>query len=115
MPTIVHKNLVPKKSHSNDILSIGIAGRIKLTKRITLVGEYYHFITPAKSIPTINNITPVNPIGLGLNIETGGHVFQLFLTNAQASFNEGFITETVNIFKNGGIFFGFNITRNFSL
>lgn len=115
MPTIVHKNLVPLKSHSNDIFMIGAGGRFKITNRIALTAEYYHFITQKDKLPTVNGSTPVPPLGIGVDIETGGHVFQLFATNAQAMFNTGFLTETTAKWEKGGIFFGFNITRTFDL
>ncbi len=113
MPSVVHKNIVPLRKHSNDIFMLGVGGRLKITNRIALTAEYYHFLTPTDKLPTENGFTPIAPLGMGIDIETGGHVFQLFLTNAQAMFNSGFLSETINRFQNGGIFFGFNITRTF--
>ena len=113
-PTLIHRNLVPEKSHTNDIFSLGLGGRIKIAPRVTIVAEYFPFLTPNDKIPTISGFKAVPPVGVGANIETGGHVFQLFFTNAQASFNTGFLSETTEKFSNAGIFFGFNITRSFS-
>ena len=56
-----------------------------------------------------------NPLSIGLDIETGGHVFQLHLTNSQSIIERGFITETAGNWLDGDIRFGFNITRVFGL
>ncbi len=113
MPTMVHKNLVTYISESNDIFAVGAGGRVKITNRITLTGEYYYLIP--NNIPLVNGFSPVNPLGIGVNIETGGHVFQLTFSNSLAMFNEAFVAETMENWLNGGIHFGFNITRTFSL
>ncbi len=113
MPTMVHKNLVTYRSESNDIFAIGAGGRIKITHRITLTTEYYYLIP--YNLPLVNGYSPINPLSFGINIETGGHVFQLTFSNSLPMFNEAFITETLGNWLNGGIHFGFNITRTFSL
>jgi hypothetical protein len=50
---------------------------------------------------------------VGFDIETGGHVFQLHISNAKAMFERSFITETTGSWGKGDIFFGFNISRTF--
>ncbi|RMG79756.1 MAG: hypothetical protein D6707_07615 [Bacteroidetes bacterium] len=115
MPTLVHKNLVQTMQQSNDIFAMGVGGRIKITNRIALTGEYYYLITDKNKIPTVGGIAPYNSLALGVDIETGGHVFQLQFTNSQPMYNTGFITETNSSWSNGGVHFGFNITRTFSL
>ncbi len=56
-----------------------------------------------------------DPLSLGFDIETGGHVFQLFFTNSVAMIEKGFIGETTGNWLNGDIHFGFNISRVFTL
>ena len=56
-----------------------------------------------------------DPLGIGLELETGGHVFQLVFANSQAMIEKQFITETSGNFFDGDIHFGFNITRAFQL
>ncbi|RYY61942.1 MAG: hypothetical protein EOO12_13935, partial [Chitinophagaceae bacterium] len=56
-----------------------------------------------------------NSFSVGFDIETGGHVFQLHLTNSLAMVEKGFITETSESWGNGGIHLGFNISRDFVL
>ena len=117
MPTYVHKNLVPFRTDRNDLLSIGMGGRFKVTQRATVNAEYFYqlpgFINSYH--PTANTATKYNNcLSLGVDIETGGHVFQFRLTNAQPMFERAFITETTGKWKDGDIYFGFTINRVFT-
>ena len=115
MPTHVHKNLVPEADDSNDIFAIGTGGRVKLTDWVSIVGEAYFLLNDKANTPQINNQQPLHSISGGVEIETGGHVFQFQFTNSQAMFDTGFITETTADWADAGIHFGFNITRTFDL
>ena len=108
-PTLVHKNLVPTLQDKNDILAMGFGGRYKLTQRFSVNGEYIYVLP--------NHITSTfyNSLSLGVDIETGGHVFQLHLTNSTSMLEPGFITESVGQWKKGGIHFGFNVSRVFTV
>ncbi|MDQ2656820.1 MAG: DUF5777 family beta-barrel protein [Bacteroidota bacterium] len=108
-PTIIHKNAVDQRIEDNTQLSIGAGGRFKLTKSVALTGEYYHRLNVPDANPYFNTF------GLGVDIETGGHVFQLVFTNTTGLTERAFITETEGDFGNGDIHFGFNITRTFHL
>jgi hypothetical protein len=109
MPTLVHKNYVTQSIESNDQFAIGFGGRIKLTKSIALTGEYYYNASRISGSPYYDAMS------LGIDIETGGHVFQLLLTNAIGLTERAFITETRDNFFDGGIHLGFNVTRAFQL
>jgi len=108
-PTLVHKNLVPTLQDKNDILALGFGGRYKLTQRFSVNGEYIYVL------PNQITSTFYNSLSLGVDIETGGHVFQLHLTNSTSMLEPGFITESVGQWKNGGIHFGFNVSRVFTV
>jgi hypothetical protein len=110
-PTYIHRNLVASELDPNDLYSIGAGGRLKLTKRISLNAEYYYMINPK------NNFSQqvYNPLTVGVDIETGGHVFQLFFTNSLGTIEKQFIGETTGQWKKGDIHFGFNISRVFTL
>lgn len=112
-PGVVHKNLVNTPDESNQIFNVGAGGRLKVTQRLALTAEYIYLF--GDNIPTINNANPVNVFSLGVDIETGGHVFQLHFSNANALFERGFIGETTGTWKDGDIYFGFNILRAFTL
>ena len=107
MPAYVHRNLV-NYDEENDAIAIGIGGRYKFIRRVAFTFEYF-WSTAA------NNSTIYNPLSFGFDIETGGHVFQLFFTNSQMMEESGFITETTGSWLDGGIFFGFNISRVFAI
>lgn len=110
-PTYIHRNLVPTELDKNDLFACGIGGRYKLSKRIALNVEYYYvYRANSSSLP----ITYYNPLSVGIDIETGGHVFQIMVTNAQAMREGGFIGKTTGSWTDGGIHLGFNISRVFS-
>lgn len=105
-PTIVHRNLVETNSMNNTYAALGMGARYKLTKRVSLNGEYfYQFERPEEDF--------VNSLSIGFDIETGGHVFQLHITNSQGMFERAFIGETTGKWSDGDIYFGFNISRVF--
>lgn len=114
MPTHVHKNLVPEADDLNDIFALGTGGRVKLSDWVSLVGEAYFLLGAQNGIPKINNLQPTHSLSAGLEIETGGHVFQFQFTNSQSMFETGFISETTSSWSNAGIHFGFNINRTFA-
>ena len=110
-PSYVHRNLVSTELDPNDLLAIGAGGRMKLTKRISLNAEYYYVANqnPYGKPPYYN------PLSVGVDIETGGHVFQLLFTNSLSMIEKGFIGETTGSWLKGDIHFGFNISRVFTL
>ena len=109
MPTLVHRNLVQTHAESHDVFSIGIGGRQKISKRVSINLEYFY------NLPDQLAQQYRNSLSIGFDIETGGHVFQLHFTNSTSMVYKGFITETVGDWTDGGIHFGFNLSRVFSL
>jgi hypothetical protein len=124
-PTHVHLNIVPRNIDANDIFAIGTGARLKLSNRIAFVVDYHYIL---KDLST--NIFPypegeshaktqvanyVNPLALGFDIETGGHVFQLHFSNSTGMNEKSFITNTTNKWGKGEIRFGFNLSRVFTV
>lgn len=110
-PSFVHRNMVPTELDLNDLFAIGAGGRMKLTKRVSLNVDYYYVINPKDYMSQ----QIYNPLSVGFDIETGGHVFQIILTNSVAMIEKGFIGETTGSWANGDIHLGFNISRVFNL
>ena len=111
-PSFIHRNLVATEIDPNDLWAIGAGGRIKLTKRTSINAEYYYLNNNSRNYMS----QPVyNPLSVGFDIETGGHVFQLIFTNSLAMIEKGFIGETTGRWLKGDIHFGFNISRVFTL
>ena len=110
-PTWVHRNLVPTALDNNDVFALGLGGRYKLTRRISFNAEYYPVLRPYWNYKDPDH---TDALSFGFDIETGGHVFQLFFTNSSGMIEKKFITETTGKWLKGDIIFGFNISRVFS-
>lgn len=108
-PTLIHRNLVRFSHEANDVFALGMAGRIKLNKRIALNAEYI-YVPPDQLVEGYRN-----SLSIGFDIETGGHVFQLHFTNSTSMIEKGFVTETSGRWQDGGIHFGFNVSRVFTV
>lgn len=109
MPTYIHFNQVPKNADPNGMFALGMGARIKLSKRMAINGEYYYNFNQFESFETFNSLS------VGVEFETGGHVFQLVFTNSRPMIEKGFIAETTGDFFDGDIHFGFNISRSFQV
>lgn len=107
MPTLIHRNLIDSQKYKNDVFSIGIAGRNKITRKTAITYEYFYVF------PNQIKTTYYNSLSIGFDIETGGHVFQLHLTNSRFLNEKGVIAETDGSWLKGDIHFGFNISRVF--
>ncbi len=109
MPTFIHFNTVPESNDPHDMIALGVGTRIKISKRVSINGEYYYNLNPFESIDVKNSIA------FGVDIETGGHIFQIILGNSVSMIEKGFIAETTGSFFKGDIHFGFNISRAFQI
>lgn len=108
-PSYLYRPVVNQDTTVNNLISLGMGGRFKITKSFALVLEYYLRLND-------HSDSPYNDaIGVGLEFETGGHVFQLVFTNSQGMVERQFMAETTGDFFDGDIHFGFNITRAFQL
>jgi hypothetical protein len=122
MPTLIHVNKVEDPSIPNQLFALGAGGRYKLSQRFTLSAEYYHTFRELEDDEDDddggNGAFPYpyrDALSLGVDIETGGHVFQFHLTNARGMVEKQFIGQNVGSWGKGDIFYGFNIARTFSL
>ena len=106
VPTLVHYNLVPTVHDNNDLFALGIGGRYKLTSRMALTSEI--MLRQQQPVDTYNALS------FGIDIETGGHVFQFHLTNCRLMADNQWITQNPGSWSNGDIFLGFNISRVFN-
>jgi len=110
-PTLVHYNLVDYSSYSNNLIAMGFGARMKVSSRASVNAEYYYVLNKWD-----NAQTPyTNNFSLGMDIETGGHVFQFMLTNTQAMTERNFIGQTTGQWGKGDIHFGFNLGRVFTI
>ena len=109
-PTYLHYNFVPTPQDKSNIFALGLGGRMKFTKRMSIDAEY-------DIVPTGQAVSYSvhNSFSLGWDIETGGHVFQLVFTNSQSMLPTQYLTQTTGTWCKGDIYFGFNLSRNFNL
>nr|WP_314498745.1 DUF5777 family beta-barrel protein [uncultured Chryseobacterium sp.] len=104
-PSYVHKNLYDPSVENNNQFLTGLGGRYKISKRISINAEYF--------VNFDNHSFYKNPLSLGMDIETGGHVFQLLFSNSQLNSDIGYLTNATGKWEKGQIFFGFNLYRVF--
>lgn len=114
MPSIVHKNSV-ESYEENTQFALGVGGRIKISRSMALTGEYYYNMSRPDNSTLPDDRKLYDAVAIGLDIETGGHVFQIILTNAIGLTERAFITETHDNVWDGEVHLGFNVTRTFQL
>lgn len=106
-PSFVRQNLVLEPFQQHNQVALGIGSRYKLNKRMSVNVDYvYNFDRARQSVYN-------DPFTIGLDIETGGHVFQLLFSNAQSTNEPGFISNAEGNWNKGDVFFGFNVVRVF--
>lgn len=108
-PTWLHFNMVPTSRDKNDVFAAMLGGRLKFNKRMSISAEY-NYLLPKQ----VRSLDLTNSLSLGVDIETGGHVFQLVFSNSRGMIEPQYITRTNGEWTDGDIFFGFNVSRNFS-
>lgn len=106
-PTYFHENYVANDDQDNSQFAIGAGGRYKVSKRIALTMDY------AAHLNRASNAIANNPLSVGVDIETGGHIFQLHFTNSQAINETGYLGNAFGDWGKGDIYFGFNLVRVF--
>lgn len=118
MPSYHHRNFIKyaintsnNKEDQNDIFSMGVGGRLRFTKRMALIVDYFYNFSEYR---TNNKLNPFyNPLAVGLEMETGGHVFHMNFTNNGGISENNFIPNTTSNWLKGEFKFGFNISRVF--
>ncbi|GMT46386.1 MAG: hypothetical protein IEMM0006_2218 [bacterium] len=108
-PSLVHRNLVATPQIDNNTWALGGGGRFLLTKHTSIDAEYFYLLSKKAAAEYHNSFS------IGFNIETGGHVFQLYVSNSQGIIGQNFIPGSVGDWLKGDVLIGFNITRTFVL
>jgi len=106
-PTYFHENFVVNNSQDNSQFSMGMGGRYKISKRVSINVDY------AAHLNRTSSSIYKDPLSVGVDIETGGHVFQMHFTNSQGIHESGFLGNSTGDWSKGDIFFGFNLVRVF--
>jgi len=116
-PTYIRRNSV-SEMEQNDLFALGVVARMKVSKRMAIVVDYYHNFRSNESrdyFKDQQDFRFYDPLGIGLEIETGGHVFNLSFTNSTAILESQYIPSTSSSWESGEFRWGFSISRTFSL
>lgn len=108
-PWFVHFNLAERIMDKNDMYGLSGAFRLKFTKRMAVTFEYSH------ALNTYSDTKYYDSMGIGWEIETGGHVFQVHFINSFGLVENQFLAHTDSKWNNAGIRLGFNVSRVFTL
>lgn len=111
MPTYVHRNYVGFYDQ-NGTFAMGAGARLQLTKLIGIIGEY-HYVFFQEGVQ--DRLNTFNPIALGVEFDTGGHIFQLKFSNSRGFGEAQYIPSTFSDFTQGQFRFGFSISRVFKM
>jgi hypothetical protein len=111
-PTLLLRSVVPAGDEKT-LFALGAAARYKFTKRFGIVADCYHPFSNYRSNSTSTNF--YDPLGLGIEIETGGHVFTMNFVNAKAIVENNFLPNSTSSWGKGQYRFGFTISRMFTL
>jgi len=127
-PTHIHVNLVKGANFTNDFFAMGIGARYKISKRTAFVVDYHYLVRPTSDDDSDddNSVTNtsskayqfkdlVNPLSIGFDVETGGHVFQMHFSNSSGMNEKAFITNTTKSWGKAEVSFGFNLSRVFTV
>ncbi|NHM07265.1 hypothetical protein G4D82_08540 [Flavobacterium sp. CYK-4] len=106
-PTFFHENFVDNDDQDNSQYAVGVGGRYKLSRRLSLNIDY------AAHLNRTSSSIYKDPLSVGVDLETGGHVFQMHFSNSQGIHEAGFLGNTTGEWDKGQIFFGFNLLRVF--
>lgn len=121
-PTYVHRNLADSKFERNDFLGLGLGTRVRITNRLHFTAEYFQRIGNVVEEYEENGIeyeaenfktATKEGLSVGVDLDTGGHIFQLVFTNTTYMYDNGVINKTYTSWGKNGIRFGFSITRQF--
>lgn len=110
-PTVVHRNLV-SAGDMNSQFAVALGARMKISKRAAIIADFYQLINKS-TFQKANGYLP--PIGLGYELETGGHVFHVLLSNNRGLIETQFITSNREDLTLGQLRLGFNISRVFTI
>lgn len=112
-PSVLLRNKVADVGDKKALPALGFGGRCKINKRLAFIIDY----TLIEGLGRPQNLATkyYNPLGAGLEIETGGHVFSLNFQNAPYIIENNFIADNQKSWQDGGVRWGFAVSRNFSL
>jgi Membrane bound beta barrel domain (DUF5777) len=128
-PTVVRQGL-DKSYDQKTIFALGGIIRVPITRNLNLVVDYTHPFRSKRSRdafgdtsktqfkigpPTFGVINLFDPLGIGVEITTAGHIFHLNFTNAREILENRLIPYTSKTWGKGQYRWGFTISRKFTV
>lgn len=119
IPSLIHYNHVPYGiKNTNNIFNIGLGGRYKLSHKTALTFEYSRQLNGYKNLldegaSAVNYVPDL--VSIGYDWDTGGHIFQFYLTSTTSSLNATQLSANQNDFKKGNFSLGFTINRSYGI
>lgn len=115
-PGYTHRNVV-EFGDRNDTYSVGVASRIQITRVVGVIADITIPLNGEQSPLTSSGLGVQYhlPIGIGLEFDTGGHIFQLNFTNATGMMETDYIPNTTSSWSEGEFRIGFTISRLFNI
>ena len=105
-PGYIGTGYIPAESDSYSFFTLGMGGSVRLSKKISVNLEYLHRFE--------DKIDYVDPLAASIDIDTGGHLFQIMISNAQQMYDQGIITNPTGDWAEGSLYLGFNLVREFN-
>lgn len=119
MPTWIHFNVVPYGiNNSNEVFSLGIAGKYKATSKLNITLEYARQLNMFENLISKNGaIVNYHPdlLSLGVEISTGTHLFQFYVGSSTDASAIDQLARNNSSIKDGNIAIGFTINRSMNL
>jgi len=90
-------------------LALSGTGVLRISKHMGIIVDYAHPFSSFRQ----HNSNFSDPLGFGIQMETGGHVFTINVTNARAIDEINYLNDTESKFSKGQYRIGFTISRVF--
>ncbi len=106
-PGYISTGYLPTENNDFSFFMLGMGGSAKLSKKVSANVEYI--------LRLKDNLPYQNPLSAAIEIDTGGHLFQLLISNSQHMFDKAILTNSTGDWGKGKLFLGFNLIREFKL
>jgi len=105
-PGYIATGFIPVENDKYSFFTLAAGGSAKLSKKVSVNLEYLHRFE--------DKIDYVNPLSASIDIDTGGHLFQIMISNSQQMYDQAIITNPTGDWTEGHLFLGFNLVREFN-
>ena len=105
-PGFITTGYILNEKDSYQFFTLATSGSVKISKKVSANIEYLHRFE--------DKIQYKNPLSIGIDLDTGGHLFQIMVSNVQQMYDQAIITNPVGDWSKGNIYLGFNLIREFN-